>query len=357
MATWASSLLAIRPAASQAIVDATTATLPAESVRRVILLVCNELLNMEAKTTLWNAPIPKPFTISLSTLYDRLLDGKLPPSPTKVLSPGLESQASSQTLTWTQNTQTLSSMPNRTTSLTPEDRPLQDFEDVYYALLAKLQDLHEMLSVRVANGFTLPATPIFPSGPTVVETCAQLQYFWHVLNDPCLAKALDEAVRRARVDSLHEEIVQKLMREQITEGDAGQLIEDLYTSLNAAKEGEERMPGLAWVGGWAPSMITAWLEEKYRSLLRREKEAWEWEQREKRRELRQQRKKERMVKEAENREREREQAWRERYGDPTPEWEAALMKKAFVREADSVQEIGRTLRRSAGGKGSCDESE
>jgi hypothetical protein len=311
----------LSPAASLAAIEACEDNkYSIKHVKNVLLRICANLLTLDTKSTLWNTPPANPYAVSLATLHDRLHAGK--PSPMPHIPRATASRHEAAT-------------PLRT-SKHALNRPLEDFEYLYYAMLAKIQEICHILTLRVNNGFTSSTSPIFDNGPTLCETHARLQEYWVALNEPEFVKVLDSAVRRARVKGLHAEVLGQLRRGEISQSDSRELVEDLYTS------GEDEVPGLAWIGGWAPSMIGAWLEEKFRIMFKAEREQKEADEK-KRRDHAQKRKM------REQNQMTWEQAWRLGYGESGTQQEREQLRLEFEREAQSVQENGRRLRESAGG--------
>ncbi|ORY19677.1 hypothetical protein BCR34DRAFT_453274, partial [Clohesyomyces aquaticus] len=183
----------------------------------------------------------------LKTLHDRLHQGKLSPSPLQAHNSDISKiEATVQQ----HNTKTV------------RCRPLEDYEDLYYAAIAKVKDIHSQISLRLANKFNAPTDRIWAGGPSISSLAAALSDFWAVLTEPALVKTLDRAVRRSRVKLLHLAVLDKFSKKEIDEENCTDLIATLYG------EGEcGNLPGLAWITGWAPSMIGAWLQEKYRLVL------------------------------------------------------------------------------------------
>jgi hypothetical protein len=157
---------------------------------------------------------------------------------------------------------------NQRTTKSATNRPLEDFEDLYYAIISRILDIHQMLNARLGSGFNRLTDIVFPDGPTIAALHESLSQYWDVLNTAQYVKAIDEAVRRSRVKHLHQEILLQVQHDDITQADADELLADLYDPNEY-----DGVQGLAWIGGWAPSMIGAWLEEKYRIVLNVEREA------------------------------------------------------------------------------------
>lgn len=229
---------------------------PDAYVKTIILELSTYLLTLVDYSLLFGKPANDPYSPSLRTIYDRLHNGCLAPSPLREHANNVE------------RIKSLLAQRQRTHA-EPMLRPLEDFEDMYYAVLARMLDIHQVLNARLGSGFNIPPDPVFPTQdiPTISSLFASLSQYWDVLNDVRYAKALDNAIRRSRVTHLHQEILLQLQNNDITQADASELLNDLYDPSEYSG-----VQGLAWIGGWAPSMISAWLEEKYRCVLGLEKE-------------------------------------------------------------------------------------
>ncbi|KAF3045415.1 hypothetical protein E8E12_001277 [Didymella heteroderae] len=239
-------------AATQAAVEASTAIFPTDYITNIILEISGYLVSLLEQSTLFGRPSNNPFSPSLRTLYARLHSGQLNPSP--IQSHANESARVKATL-------------DQHTTQDVTHRPLEDFEDLYYAVLARMQDIHQILNARLGSGFSTFTDPVYPEGPSIADLYVSLAQYWDALNHNAFVKAIDYAVRRSRVQYLHQEIIAQVHNDEITHSDAQELLNDLYDPNEY-----DGIQGLAWVSGWAPSMIAAWLEEKYRIVLKIEKE-------------------------------------------------------------------------------------
>lgn len=240
------------PAAVQAAVEASTESYPADYITNIILEISGYLVSLVGQSTLFGRPSNDPHSPSLRTLHFRLHSGQLSPSP--IQSHANESARIEATL-------------GQRAAKNVNERPLEDFEDLYYAVLARMQDIHQILNARLGSGFSTFADPVYPDGPSIADLYISLAQYWDTLNHTAFVKAIDCAVRRSRVKYLHQEIIVQLHNDDITHTDAEELLNDLYDPNEY-----EGIQGLAWVSGWAPSMVAAWLEEKYRIVLKIEKE-------------------------------------------------------------------------------------
>ncbi|KAF2477321.1 uncharacterized protein BDR25DRAFT_199528, partial [Lindgomyces ingoldianus] len=243
-------------AASQATVEATDFLRPDDDVKHVLITISEKLLEHYDRSTMWKATDDDPDIVSLKTLNDRLYDGKLVLSPVKARN--------------CDKVRIRAAVHHRISKL-PHRRPLEDFEDLYYAALQKIKDMHQHIKLRIDNNFNQTADPLYVGGPSISEFEYLLFGCWAILNDTALVKTLDNAIQRSRVRSLHLDIVEKVRKKELNPDAANDLIADLYNL-----EEYENVPGLAWIGGWSAAMIGAWLQEKYRFVLEVE---WEEEKR------------------------------------------------------------------------------
>lgn len=242
-------------AAAHAAVEASTEPCPTDFIINVLLEISGYLVSLDGQTKLFGRPVIDPYSPSLRTLYSRLHNGYLSPSP-------IQSHAN-------HHLRIKATLGQRSTK-DAEHRPLEDFEDLYYAVLARMQDIHQILNARLGSGFSTLADPIYPNGPSIADTYAGIAEYWDALNQPEFVKPLDCAVRRSRVKYIHQEIIAKVHDREITNEDADELLGDLYDPNEYGN-----IQGLAWINGWAPCMVAAWLEEKYRIVFQVEKEAAE----------------------------------------------------------------------------------
>lgn len=260
--------LAVLPPFSPAVTEEDVKSSPeiyqSEHVIHNLLHIAGYLVQLVNDTTLFGPASHDPYTPSLKTLLDRLHAGHLALTPL----PDIAKDASrlQQTLSgrWTDSV---------------HSRPLEDFEDVYYAVLARMQDMQHTLNARLSSGFNDVHDALFAGGPSIADFAASMAQYWGVLNAPACARALDDAVRQARVTRLYEEIHMALDANVITQADADELLADLFESKDTAE-------GMKFIGGWSPAMIGGYLHERYRVLLQVEKEEGERQAREMRKRAR-----------------------------------------------------------------------
>jgi hypothetical protein len=250
-------------AISQAVVEAEATAWKPEEVVQVLLGMTSTFLRLTEKDTLFakGESSPDPYHPSLRNLYSRLQAGQLPPSPN---SPN--ASAGSQA----------NGTLRRRTSKALLQRPLEDFEDLYYALLALTQEMHSNLVTRVNNGFSTLSTYFSEGGYQVHHIVEFLLDSWCALNNASLTKALDSAIRHARYKRLEAQLSAQWTAGDYTKADYDELREDLQDPVSYAT-----IQGLHWIAGYSPAMINAQLSQKYRKMFSEErkekvkKERWE----------------------------------------------------------------------------------
>lgn len=253
-----------QPAATEAQVKAATDSHDPEQIIRNLVDLSSYLISIDEHTKLFGAAAKHdPYKPSLKTLYDRLYAGVSTLSPLTSLA---------------RDAARLRQDVSVRLDKPVTERPLGDFEDLYYALLARLQDMAQMLTLRVTNGFNLPSEPVFDNGPSIAELYDGLMSYWYMLNDPACARALDDAMRQFRVGVLYREIYAEMEANIITPTDAEELLANLF-------ESKEFTEGIAWIASWSPAMIGAYLSEKYHVALRVQREEDERVEREKRKRM------------------------------------------------------------------------
>lgn len=258
------SLPLFKPAATEAQVKAATDSHDPEQIICNLVDLSSYLISIDEHTKLFGASSkPDPYTPSLKTLHDRLYAGVSTLSPLSSL---------------TKDAARLRQAASERLNKPVTERPLEDFEDLYYALLARLQDMAQMLTLRVTNGFNQPSEPVFVNGPSIADLYDGLVTYWDMLNEPACARALDDAMRQFRVGVLYREIHAETEASIITPADAEELLANLF-------ESKEFTEGIAWIASWSPAMIGAYLNEKYRVVLRVQREEDERVEREKRKRM------------------------------------------------------------------------
>jgi hypothetical protein len=243
-------LTPFQPAVTEQQVKACEDKYEAKNIIGALLDLGSYLVSIDQHTTMLNAAKDDPYSPSLKTLLDRLNTGFVTLSPLSSLAKDAVRLRKTVAL--------------RVKRLVTE-RPLEDFEDLYYALLARLQDMGQVLSLRVSNGFNPPSEAVCKNGPPISELYDSLVSYWDMLNDPVCVRALDDAIRQSRVNIIYREINAELNAAVITSDDAEELLLDLF-------ENRDVTDGIAWIGAWSPAMIGAYLTEKYRIAMQVQKE-------------------------------------------------------------------------------------
>jgi hypothetical protein len=237
-------------AVTEAEVKATQVIYQPDYIIGNLLKLTDYLVDLVNHTNFFGPAGHDPYSPSLVTLYSRLQAGYVALSPL----PGIAKDA------W---------RLRQTLGIRLHDpiagRPLEDFEDLYYAVLARMQDMMQTLNARLTSGFNCAADLLFANGPSITDLHGSLSEHWDMLNDPAMVRTFDDAVRQSRVNCLYEEINAELEANVITQADADKLLTDLF-------ESKDTTAGIEWIGGWSPAMIGAWLKEKYRVLLKVEKD-------------------------------------------------------------------------------------
>ncbi|KAF1365995.1 hypothetical protein EJ07DRAFT_170741 [Lizonia empirigonia] len=262
------------PAATPASLDGSNDAYPAAYIISTMLEISGYLVGLGEQSTMFGPQGNDPYTPSLQTLYARIQQGRPCPSLVK----GGGGKYGDMIHNDNDHNQNHANEPSHTHTNPPTPaahRPLDDFQDLYYATLAHMHFIHHHLSLRLTSLFATPSTPLYVHGPSIAALHASLAQYWTLLNSAPFVRGLDGAVRRARAAAVRREIVAALGAGRIEGGDAAGLLGDL-------DKAEERVAGVVWIGAWAPSMVAAWLGEKYRGLLEGERKVVEREEREER---------------------------------------------------------------------------
>lgn len=208
------------------------------------------LVDIVNHTTMFGPSVSDPYQPSLSTLYTRLKTGIPSLTPLNAIA---------------KSASRLHKLIDVRVDVEFLLRPLEDFEDLFYALLARMQEMLHILNMRITSGFNTPFDTLFPSGPTISDWHASMTAYWETLNDSAFAHTLDDAVRRGRVCRLYEEVVLRLECDEITHEQAETFLEELYAEQHATE-------GMTFIQNWEPLHVGLELEQKYRTLMRVEKE-------------------------------------------------------------------------------------
>ncbi|KAJ4358515.1 uncharacterized protein N0V89_003099 [Didymosphaeria variabile] len=250
-------------AATQDTIEAAFLASPDDVVKSYLLSVTSELLAVQSSTISLGAPSTDRYSPSLQTLHDRLRAGYASPFP------GLENRNK-------EGFNRVEKASRKATVSPATDRPLGDFEDLYYAILATVKEMHEAIILRLNNGFSDPNAVLFPTSQFTIHFFQEwLVHQWTILNEPSLVLALDDASRKSFV----EDTLCRGLRTQVEDGEITQEQAEAARAQLYRSDVLEDMPGLSWVGNEHSAMINGRLNEKYRVVFQAKKEAREKKQR------------------------------------------------------------------------------
>ncbi|KAF1841846.1 uncharacterized protein K460DRAFT_369862 [Cucurbitaria berberidis CBS 394.84] len=250
-------------ALTQEAVEASIESYPSDYIIEHILALSSYLIDLVERTNFFGKPGHDPFSPSLHTLYDRLQNGQFGPS-------SLDSQFLTE--------ERVKARTLERTATPAAQRPLADFEDVYYALVSRIKDIHHLLNMRLKSRFNEVSAPVFEGGPTITDLHDSLSQYWFVLNEPGCGKGLDDAIRREKAETMHREIIFRVQNNELSQTEAEDDIARLWDPHSYSG-----IQGLWFINGFAPAMIAASLEQKYRVMLRFEREEAEKQARQERR--------------------------------------------------------------------------
>ncbi|KAH7402445.1 hypothetical protein BKA66DRAFT_404562 [Pyrenochaeta sp. MPI-SDFR-AT-0127] len=239
-------------ALTQAAVEAATESYPKTYIIGILLPLSSYLITLIDHTNILGEQGKDPYCPSLRTLHDRLQNGLLGPS-------ALPPEFLTDEHIW--------GRIDQRTEVPAMQRPLADFEDLYYALVARMQDMHHLISVRASNGFNDVSVPVFTGGPTITDLHSSLSQHWNILNDPAYGKALDDAIRRATVDACEHEIRRQVQYNKLEQQCAQEMLADLWDPKTYTG-----VKGLSWIVEWTPALVAIMLEQRYRVILVLEKD-------------------------------------------------------------------------------------
>lgn len=217
-----------------------------------ILKLSSYLIDLGKKKTLFGKFNTDPYTASLETLYDRLCNKQLAPS---LLPSGFITA------------ERINARSKLRVDEEAASRPLFEYEDLYYALNARIQEMHQLLNLRLHSNFNTVLDEVYKGGPNIALFHEELSGYWDILNETACGKALDNAVREAKVLALRQELAWQIENDAISHADASVMVAKLYTP-----EIFDSVTGLTYVLDWAPIMVGAHLEARYRRMLDHEKQ-------------------------------------------------------------------------------------
>jgi hypothetical protein len=234
------------PAVTEAAIKSSSTACDPSFVTSNLLSLSSYLVDFVNHTTIFGPAVNDAYQPSLKTLYDRLVAGHASLTPL----PALAKDAAR-----------LKVSLNTRVEMDISSRPLEDLEDLYYAVLARMQEMLHTLNMRITSGFNTASDALCPGGPSITAWHTSLTEYWAILNEPACGRALDDAVRAGRIDALYGEIQARRARNEISHETADMFLEELY----GAKESTE---GMMWVAEWNPVVVGVRLEEKYRTLFK-----------------------------------------------------------------------------------------
>jgi hypothetical protein len=245
-------------------VQAANTAYPSDYIIEHILKLSNYLIDIAGSSNLFGKPELDLYSPSLNTLFARLQKKQVGPSllPLSFLTP-----------------ERIHARIYLRSEQEVADRPLADYEDIYYALVARMQEIHQLLNLRIDSGFNDATELIYEGGPSIAEFHNSLSEYWNIFNDPLCGKALDDAIREARVQALRYELVYQVRNDNLSQEDAHKQLAELYDT-----DVYTGILGLNFIQDWAPPMIGAYLETKYRHMLNLEKEEAQFKAKQERRE-------------------------------------------------------------------------
>lgn len=224
---------------------------PSSHVIGLIIQLSNYLLGVLEHPTLFGRVDKDASRPSLHTLYDRLHVGRPALSP-------IHKDAKDEA--------ELRPMLGLRVDGAIEQRALQDFEDLYYVLVARMREMCQTLNTWLASKFISLDTILFPGGPTIEDFHLGMSAYWDVFHEGPFVAALDSAVRESRLTRTAQKIMEMVERGDVT-------IEQAEPCLRSLADCWETGTGLDFqVLAWSPAMVAGYLEEKYRVVLKMEKE-------------------------------------------------------------------------------------
>lgn len=227
---------------------------PHTFVKTTLIQLSNYLIGVVTQPTLFGRPAHDPHRPSLRTLHDRLHIGRLAPSPVAKDNTSIEYVKKSL---------------GQIVNIRIQDRELQDFEDLCYALIARMQEMRQTLNAWLASSFISADGKLFEGGPTITVFHSTLCTYWTILQEPAFVRAIDEAVRASRLECTSEQI-----KALVESGEVG--IEDAAPCLQGLYDSWDKLIGVNFkMLGWSPAMIAAYLEDRYRLVLGLEKDVEE----------------------------------------------------------------------------------
>ncbi|OAL56947.1 hypothetical protein IQ07DRAFT_582229 [Pyrenochaeta sp. DS3sAY3a] len=223
----------------------------AEVIIPHLLSLSHYFIEMTDKTNILGNLGQDPYCPTLRTLHERLANGQYGPSLLEPTFLTLEH---------------LKTRVKQRTDIHAVERPLADFEDLYYALIARLQDLHDLIKIRLKSGFSQLTDLVYEGGITIAALHTDLEKYWLFLNNAACGKALDDAIRRARAKATRDEVLRQVQANELSRQEANETIKKIYEPSFY-----DGILGMVFVNGHNAALIAGVLNVRYKDLLAVEK--------------------------------------------------------------------------------------
>ncbi|KAF2643199.1 hypothetical protein P280DRAFT_393842, partial [Massarina eburnea CBS 473.64] len=240
------------PAMTEAEVERCPFLMLEEDVKSLLFNITTMLLDhLQQPNSIFGDLDPNPSEPSLQTLYKRLKNNDPAPSLIK----------------GHRKVEALVKERLRPQSFKmPLDRSLEDYEDLFYALVARIRDLHGTLTMHLTHFVPDPDRMLFPASNITMATFHdQLIELFALLNNVALVAALHNAVKRGRAKATHDWRLIQLEKHEITQTEFDMLMNRIY---DPPPYGD--IDGMEFIAGNSSAMICARLQEKYRVFLQLE---------------------------------------------------------------------------------------
>lgn len=242
---------AFAPPLTEEAVKKCTKAFSAEVIIPHLLSLSHYFIEMTDKTNILGNTGQDPYCPTLRTLHERLANGQYGPcllEPTFLTLEHLKARVKQRTV------------------IGAVERPLADFEDLYYALIARLQDFHDLIKIRLKSGFNQLTDLVYEDGITIAALHTDLEKYWLFLNDAACGKALDDAIRRARAKATRDEVFRQVQANELSRQEADETIKKIWepSFYNG-------ILGMVFVNGHNAALIAGVLNVRYKDLLAVEK--------------------------------------------------------------------------------------
>lgn len=223
-------------------------------IKEYLLDFTSHIVTIQSSTSMFGTDLNDRYSPTVQTLFERLEAGHQAPFIGLV-------QLNAAVTTRVKN----SSGDFNSITGPAMQRGLEDFEDLYYALLAAVKSMHNTVITRLNNKFNYPDEPFsLTSGYTMHGFQDWLIQQWMLLNEPSLVLGLDNAIRRSLEEDL---LLAHALLDQIGNS------EMMEHKIKNANTPLPKLSGLELIGHEHPAMICGRLDEKYRSIFQVEKES------------------------------------------------------------------------------------